>query len=137
MGPNEADIIRVSVRAAGSPVADNTLDPGVDAEVVVEVEAGSAVFFSGAHWQLGVTVKDLDGGVIPFTLAPTTVLSGNLNTPPPWGNQAETFTYTIKSPDLTLHKGHLCRVYGYLLIGTTPASYDATFVESTPFLILP
>jgi hypothetical protein len=108
----------------------------VDAEVVVEVEAGSAVFLLGAQWHVGVTVKDLEGGVIPFVLAPTAVLNGSLNAVP-WNTQPATFRYTIKSSELTLHKGHLCQVYGYLLIGTVAPSYDATFVESTPFLILP
>jgi hypothetical protein len=136
MGPNEADIIRVSVRAVGSPVADNTLDPGVDAEVVVEVEAGSAVFGLGAQWHVGITVKDLDGGVIPFVLAPTTVLNGNLAAAP-WNTQAATFRYTMTSAELSGHKGHLCQVHGYLLIGTGAPNYDATFAESTPFLILP
>jgi hypothetical protein len=136
MGPNEADIIRVSVRAAGSPVADNTLDPGVDAEVVVEVEAGSTVYGLGAQWHLGITVKDLDGGVIPYVLAPTTVLNGSLSAAP-WNTPAATFRYTITSVELSGHKGHLCQVHGYLLIGTGAPNYDATFVESTPFLILP
>ena len=39
--------------------------------------------------------------------------------------------------NLTTHKGHLGRVHAYLLIGTDPANYDATFVESEPFLVLP
>jgi hypothetical protein len=86
----------------GSPVADNTIDPGADAEVIVELEAGSAVYGMAAQWHVGVTIKDLEGGVIPFTLAPTATLTGSL-----------------------------------LLIGTTAANYDATFVEGTPFLILP
>ena len=54
MGPNEADIIRVYTKAAGSTIADVTLDSAVNAEVVVDVEAGSAVFLSGAQWHLGM-----------------------------------------------------------------------------------
>jgi hypothetical protein len=137
MGPNEADIIRVYTKAAGSTIADVTLDSAVNAEVVVDVEAGGAVFFSGAQWHLGIEVVDLvAGGVIAVTLTPTAAMSGSLNSAP-WAAQAETFAYTIPAANLGPHKGHLCRVYAYLLIGTTAASYDATFVESPLFLILP
>jgi hypothetical protein len=38
---------------------------------------------------------------------------------------------------LGTHKGHDGRVYAHLLVGNGPGNYDATFVESEPFLILP
>ena len=137
MGPNDADVVRVYAREATSTVADDTLDPSADANIVVEVEAGSAVFGVGGQWQLGITVKDLDDGTtIPFTLTPTTATSGSLNSAP-WSNQQETFTYTLPAANLGTHKGHLCQVHGYLLIGTSPANYDASFLSSDPFLVLP
>jgi hypothetical protein len=138
MGPNQADIVRVSVREFGSPVADVTLDPNRNAALVVEVEAGSAVFGMGAHWRIGLHVRDLDGGTIPFALTPTATLAGHMKAPgDPWDHPAKTFRYTIEKAELALHEGHLCRVHAYLLVGTGPANYDATFVESEPFLILP
>jgi hypothetical protein len=138
MGPNQADIIRVSTREFGSPVADVTLDPNQDAEVIVEVEAGTTVFGLGAHWRLGMHVRDLDGGTIPFALAPTTTVHGHMNEPgDPWDTPAKDLRYTIGKAELAGHEGHLCRIHAYLLVGTGPANYDATFVESEPFLILP
>jgi hypothetical protein len=140
MGPNDADIIRVYTRESGGTSAnDNTLDPSLNAEVVVDLEAGTAVIGTGAQWQVGIVIKDLvNGTTIPFTLTPTTVVHGNLGTPPwPAGTPAVTFTYTIPAGNLTLHKGSLCKVYAYLLIGINAANYDASFVESEPFLILP
>jgi hypothetical protein len=137
MGPNDADIIRVYTREATGEIADNTLDPNVDAQVVVELESGSAVTFSGAQWQLGIVVKDLvNDGIIPFQLSPTTQVTGNLGTPN-WPTQSEQFVYTLQAGDLVLHKGNLCQIYAYLLIGVNAANYDASFVESEPFLVLP
>jgi hypothetical protein len=136
MGPNDADIIRVSTRESNGNVADNTLDPGKDAEVVVEVEAGSAIFGTGGQWQVGVHVRDLDGGNINTVLAPTPAMSGHLGTAP-WTTQRAIFRYTIPAGNLTAHKGHLGRVHAYLLVGTNAANYDASFVESDPFLVLP
>lgn len=136
MGPNEADIIRVSTRESNAEVADNTLDPSLNAEVVVEVEAGSAIFGTGGQWQVGVHVRDLDGGNIGTTLTPTTTMSGHLGTAP-WTAQRAILKYTIPAGNLTAHKGHLGRVHAYLLVGTSAANYDATFVESEPFLVLP
>ena len=136
MGPNDADIIRVYTREGNGTVADNTLDPNMDGKVVVDLEAGSAIFGNGAKWQLGIVVKDLEDGTIPFTLTPTTAVSGNLNSAP-WTSQSETFVYTIPAANLGTHKGHLCQVYAYLLIGTSAANYDASFVQSDPFLVLP
>jgi hypothetical protein len=137
MGPNDADIIRVYTREASGEIADNTLDPNADAQVVVELESGSAVTFSGAQWQLGIVVKDLvNDGIIPFKLSPTTQVTGNLGTPS-WPTQSEQFVYTLQAGDLVLHKGNLCQIYAYLLIGVNAANYDASFVESEPFLVLP
>lgn len=136
MGPNEADIIRASVREANGEVAHETLDPTLDAEVVVEVEAGSAIFGTGAKWQVGVHVRDLDGATIPVTLTPTTTMNGNFGTAP-WTAQRAILRYKIPSGNLTTHKGHLGQVHAYLLVGTNAANYDATFVESEPFLVLP
>ena len=49
----------------------------------------------------------------------------------PWS----AFVYTINAADLVPHEGNFCRVYAYLLIGTS--NYDASFVESPLFVALP
>ncbi|HUN36189.1 MAG TPA: hypothetical protein VMU95_29680 [Trebonia sp.] len=137
MGPNSADIVRVYTREASGEIENNTLDPSADAVVVVDVEAGGTVLGNGAQWQLGIVVKDLTAdSVIPFTLTPTTAVSGSLSSAP-WTTQSERFHYTIPAANLATHKGSLCQVYAYLLIGTNAANYDASFVESQPFLVLP
>lgn len=132
MGPNDAEVVRVYTREKNGAIADVTLDSGTDAEVVVEVEAGSTVFGVGAQYSTGLVIKDLANGTnIPFT--PPSV-SGTL-TAAPWSNQAQSFTYTIAAADLAAHKGSVCQVYGYLLVGVT--NFDASFAESPLFLILP
>jgi hypothetical protein len=137
VGPNDALIIRAAVQETGGSANDNTLDPSKDAEVTVQVEAGAAAIGSGMAWQLGVVVKDLvDGGTIPFVLSPTTKDSGSLGLAP-WTAETETFTYKVPKANLAPAKGHLCQVYDYLLIGINPAHYEASFVESPLFLVLP
>jgi NAD dependent epimerase/dehydratase family enzyme len=132
MGPNDAEIVRVYTREKSGTVADVTLDSGSDAAVVVEVEAGSTVFGLGAQYSSGLVIKDLTNGTnIPFTPAS---VSGTL-TAAPWSNQAQSFTYTITAADLAAHKGSICQIYAYLLVGVK--DFDASFVESPLFLILP
>ena len=137
MDPNGAVILRASVREASGSPNDNTLNPSKDAEVLVEVEAGSTAIGSGKAWHLGIVVKDLvDGNTIPFALAPTPADNGSLGVAP-WTARTETFGYKIPKANLTSAKGHLCQVYAYLLIGLNAANYEASFVESQLFLVLP
>ena len=110
MGPNEADIIRVSTRESNAEVADNTLDPSLNAEVVVEVEAGSAIFGTGGQWQVGVHVRDLDGGNIGTTLTPTTTMSGQPRDRAVDGAAGDPQVHDSGKGNLTTHKGHLGRV---------------------------
>jgi hypothetical protein len=135
--PNSALILRAAVREANGSPNDNTLNPSKDAEVTVEVEAGGAALGSGKAWHLGIVVKDLvDGGTIPFVLSPTTADNGSLGLAP-WTAKTETFAYKIPKANLAPAKGHLCQVYAYLLIGINAANYEASFVESSLFLVLP
>jgi hypothetical protein len=61
----------VYTRETGGPVADVTLDSTADFEVVVEAEAGSAIFGTGAQFRTGLLIKDIiDNTNIPFTPAP-------------------------------------------------------------------
>ncbi len=132
MGPNHAQIIRVFTRETGSTIADFVLDATKPAEVVVEVEAGATVFSLGAKYTTGLMIKDLETGTsIAFAPAP---VSGTLNSAP-WSTPSEAFVYHVTPASLAAHKGHLCRVYAYLLIGT--ANFDASFVESEVFLVEP
>lgn len=132
MGPNDAEIIRVYTRQAGSQVADDTIDSGSNAEVVIEAEAGSALFSLQAQYHIGLFVLDLiTGQQINFT---TPLDAGQLGKPR-WVNPASQFTYSITSAELTQHKGHLCRAHAYVLIGGS--QFDASFAESPVFLVLP
>jgi hypothetical protein len=132
MGPNHAQIIRVYTRETGSSIADFVLDATKPAEVVVEVEAGTTVFTLGAKYTTGLMIKDLETGA-SIAFAPPAV-SGTLNSAP-WSAPSEAFVYGVTPASLAPHAGHLCRVYAYLLIGTT--DFDASFVESDLFLIEP
>ena len=67
---------------------------------------------------------------------PTTADSGSPGLAP-WTAETETFVYTIPKASLAPAKGHLCQVYAYLLIGINAAHYEASFTQSSLFLVLP
>lgn len=129
--PN-TDVVRVFTREHGHVVADNTLNVGTDAEVVVEVEASQPDYDLGAHYKTGLTIKDLDNGTdVVFAPAPH---SGAIQTAP-WTHQAETFTYAIAAADLAPHAGHVCQAHAYLQVGVTPATLQVSFAQSPMFLV--
>ncbi len=54
MGPNDADIVRCFVRTVGGLSSESALPYNAPFEIVVEVEAGSAIFGTGAQFAAGV-----------------------------------------------------------------------------------
>jgi hypothetical protein len=67
---------------------------------------------------------------------PTTADCGSLGLAP-WTAETETLVYTIPKANLASAKGPLCQVYANLLIGINAAHYEASFTQSSLFLVLP
>ncbi|MFE1802252.1 hypothetical protein ACFW9L_39635 [Streptomyces sp. NPDC059517] len=131
MGPNDTEIVRVFARNTISPSADPTLDPKEAAQIVVEAEAGDAVFRLGAPYEVDVTVKDLvDGTNISTT--PAGAVTGQLSQAP-WGKQQSEFVFAVAASELDKHKGHQCEVYATVYMGLKDP--DASFATSPRFLI--
>ena len=131
MGPNDVEIVRVYARNTASPSADPTLNPKEAAQIVVEAEAGDAIFRIGAPYEVQITVKDLvDGSNLP--VAPAGAVTGLLSTAP-WDKQQIKFDFDLTAAELAKHKGHQCEVYATVYMGLTDP--DASFATSPRFLI--
>ncbi|KAA0932293.1 hypothetical protein [Streptomyces apricus] len=131
MGPNDTEIVRVFARSTASPSADPTLDPKEAAQIVVEAEAGDAVFRMGVPYEVDVTVKDLvDGTNIPTT--PAGAVTGQLSQAP-WNKQHSAFVFGVAASELEKHKGHQCEVYATVYMGLQEP--DASFATSPRFLV--
>ena len=130
MGPNDVELTRVFTRQVNGKIADVTLSSGDDFEVVVEVEAGTAVFNQGAQYKTDIVIRDLSANNnIPRGPAG---IAGALGSAP-WDAQAKQLVFTVKAADLAGREGDLCEVYAYLLEGNKDP--DASFLVSQPFLV--
>ncbi|MCZ6900829.1 MAG: hypothetical protein O7F74_11380 [Bacteroidetes bacterium] len=130
MGPNDAELLRVYTREVGGTIGDISIPFNEDIEIVVEVEAGSAIFDSRAQFKVGVIVRDLSDN----TIIPTAgEISGALGDEG-WETESPQFTFTISSTNLGAAKeNHVCEVITYSLIGI--ATGDASFARSPLFII--
>jgi hypothetical protein len=61
---NDCDLVRVFTRraAAGSVIADQTIKSNEAFQVVMQAEAGQALFNNGGPYRLNVVVRDLTDG---------------------------------------------------------------------------
>ncbi|RMD93736.1 MAG: hypothetical protein D6814_15220 [Calditrichaeota bacterium] len=130
MGPNDAELVRVYTRNPGGAIADVTFPFNQNIEIVVEAEAGSAIFGSGAGFEVGVVVRDLtDNTIIPTTGAIADSLSAGA-----WSTQSTQFTFTISSADLGAAKeNHIVEVIAFLRVRV--ADPDVSFARSPLFMI--
>lgn len=130
---SNTQIIRLYTREMNGAVADATLDPGKDAEVVLEVEASDLDWNEGALFETGLTIKDLDADTSTLvSYEPSPSYSGSM-TKDPWLLQDQPFTYKIKAEELAKHAGHMCEAHAYLLGGAN--NRTACFAVSPTFLV--
>lgn len=133
MGPNDAELVRVFTREVGAAIADVTFPVVDDFEVVVEVEAGSAIFGGGTQYETGIVLRDKTAGsVIPTTPAgfgPEGMDGAGAN----WLNQANQFVYTVAATDLAGRENHICEVLAFLKVRVTDP--DVSFATSPYFII--
>ncbi|MHC3468260.1 hypothetical protein ACYF6T_06075 [Streptomyces sp. 7R007] len=138
MGPNDAQIVRVFSREPNGDIADLTLDPKSNAEIVLEAEAGRTLHQNAGKYLVSLVVRDLsDGTAIPAQVAgaPQPGVVEGFFTDPNWKDYPARFTFVVTSADLKNHRGHLVQAYGSVLYGT--GDPGATLSISQPFQILP
>lgn len=141
MGPNDANIVRVFTRVVDGPVAESAFPSDTDFEVVVEVEAGSAIFSLGGQYTVELVIVDYGSFNLFATpapkppgapTAPAVAAADHMKTGK-WTNQSQQFVYTVSKTDLTTREGHFCEVLASLSVGvTTP---DMSFARSGLFII--
>lgn len=135
MGPNDAQIVRVFSREPGGDVADATLNPKKDGEIVLEAEAGGTLHGQEGSYRVTLVVRDIsDGSVVP--VAGSGVVTGQFHKAGQgWEKLTQKFTFTLSSNTLGQHAGHLMEAYGSVQYGATEPG--ATFAVSPTFMILP
>jgi hypothetical protein len=137
MGPNDVELVRVFTRRTGSAIADITFPFNVGFQVVLDAEAGNAIFAGGAQFEVGVVVRDLtDGTVIATTPVPPTPpppSPAHLNAPE-WPALANRFVYNVAAGALGAAKeNHICEVLAFLRVNVTDP--DVSFARSPLFII--
>jgi hypothetical protein len=138
MGPNDAQIVRVFSRQLKGGIADFTLDPDQDGDVVLEAEAGDTLWDGGGDYLVTLAIRDLsDGTGIPAQVANTSKageVKGRFQDPN-WAGLPTSFEFVMSSADLKAHRGHLVQAYGSVVYGNKKPG--STFAVSQPFQILP
>lgn len=133
MGPNDAELVRVFTREVDAAIADVTFPVTEDFQVVVEVEAGSAIFGGGTQYETGIVLRDkTTGSVIPTTPAsfgPEGMDGAGAN----WPSQANQFVYRVAAADLAGRENHICEVLAFLKVRVTDP--DVSFATSPYFII--
>ncbi|NIR48737.1 hypothetical protein GWO43_09895 [candidate division KSB1 bacterium] len=143
MGPNDAELVRVYTREIGGTIADVTFPFDKDIEVVVEAEAGTALFDSGGQFDLRVFVRNLkaNGGKNDPILVPLKGKSGNADVVQTsgafgsgWDAQATNFIFIIPKSSLGPKKeGAIMEILACLQIGIKRP--DVSIARSPLFII--
>jgi hypothetical protein len=119
---NECELQRVFVRNSGGTVTEESIKDNATFEVVLDLEAGSAIFASGAQFKLFAVVNDLSTSTTAFTSAP---VSGSLG-----GGSADwptlAFQHVFTVPAQTAAKDdHLYQAFGLMSVGVSNPIVDA------------
>jgi|GEM_PF-2103233 len=141
MAPNDVELIRVYTADAGSIPSSVVLPITDDFDIIVEVEAGSAIFGSGTDFEVGVVVVDINA----FNLIPTknpapagyqvSPFNSDLDGPgSDWPTQKHSFKFQVANAVLVGRQNHMGIVYAYLKARHTDP--DVSFGISVPFLLV-
>lgn len=127
--PNDANTINVYTRDVGAPVSNNVLSITNDFQVVVEVEAGNAIFGGGTAYETGIVVNDSSNHE---TIHEENVGPGNMGDAN-WPIQKTEFVYTVPQAALAGRSNHVCVVIAWLKARV--AEQDVSFQTSPQFIL--
>ncbi|MEV6666759.1 hypothetical protein [Streptomyces nigra] len=138
MGPNDAQIVRVFSREPKGAIADITLDPKTDGEIVVEAEAGDTLHDGQGKYTVTLALRDLSDGTAVLAqvagAAQPGLVEGSFGDAH-WPDLPGRFEFVVSSAELQAHKGHLLQAYATVLYGNK--KIGATSAISPVFQVLP
>lgn len=128
--PNDANMLNTYTRDVGAPVSNNVLSITSDFQVVVEAEAGNAIFGGGTAYETGIVVNDSSNHE---TIHEESVGPGNMGDAN-WPIQKTEFVYTVPQAALAGRANHVCVVIGWLKARV--AEQDVSFQSSPQFILV-
>ena len=108
--PNDTNLVNVSTRDVAAPVSNNVLSLANPFEVVIETEAGSAIFGGGTAYETGIVVND---STSHETIHEETIGPGNMGDAK-WPTQKNEFVYQVPAAALAGRVNHVCVVIAWL-----------------------
>ena len=120
MHPNDAKLVRVHTTEKDTLIGDITFPVTDDFEIVVEAKAGSTIHGLGAHYEVGVFLRDLTANV-DIPIDPLASYAGNMMDPN-WPTLSVQFVFTVQASDLIGKENHICQVYAFLKAGMVHAN---------------
>ena len=133
MGPNDVEIVRVYTRQPKGDIADSTFATSEKCEVVVEAEAGSAIWAMGVPYWIGVSVRDLtDNTVKVYSTEEGSNLGGSKWEKKTYKKVFGPFTLKDISGLTKLQGAHCFEVLAYVRAGMQEP--DVSFARSPLFM---
>ena len=115
MSSNDARLVRVFPRKMGAKIADVAFLSDCVFEIVVECEAGTAIYAIGAKYEIRIDVIDFSAMTSVVTSA--IVATGHLGDAG-WPTQAQKIVFPIAAPG-AVNEGHIWKAIASLKIGIT------------------
>ena len=125
---NQCELSRVYVRNSGGQVSEESIKDNASFDVVLEAEAGQALFNNGGAYKLIMVLTDLTGDYITFA---TNTLSGTFGDAN-WPNPVLSFPFTLP-PTGSGREDHLFQAMGVLSAGKSDPIVDTE--QSDIFII--
>jgi hypothetical protein len=115
MSPDDARLVRVFPRKMGAMIADVAFPSDCVFEIVVECEAGRALYAIGAKYEIRIDVIDFSAMTSVVTSA--IVATGHLGGAG-WPTQAQQIVFPVAAPG-AVNEGHVWKAIASLKIGIT------------------
>src|SRR5436305_10988214 len=103
MGPNNAELVRVFTRQTDALIADITFPSHLAFEAVIDCEAGGAIHYAGARYEIKIIM--IDFSAMRSIVKSAIVAAGSLGDAD-WPKQAQQFVFPIPAPGAS-NEGHI------------------------------
>lgn len=125
--PNDTNLVRVWARDAGEFISTTSFSVKNNFEVVVELEAGSAIFGGGTQYVTGIVVRDLTKNETIFKSTTPPSIPGQMGDNF-WPSAKHPISYIIHSNYLTNRQDHFFSILAFLRARVSDP--DVSFAKS-------